>query len=192
MTEQKTELEKRNIVRLSNRQAKLVTKSCLQTALIQLLNKKDINEISVSELTRRAGVSRTAFYSNYQTVDDVLAEMIDQKLTEVNMAVWDAINGKEDFFPSAIQKLKDNYDLYALILKSNIEKTAFFQMRDYIKKTYPSIDRESYYLTIAAIGALRGIVLEWFINGCTESVETISAICRKSTESIRERFISRL
>lgn len=87
MTDQKTELEKRNIVRLSNRQAKLVTKSCLQTALIKLLNKKDINEISVSELTRRAGVSRTAFYSNYQTVDDVLAEMIDQKLTEVNMAV---------------------------------------------------------------------------------------------------------
>ena len=80
MTDHKTELEKRNIIRLSNKQAKMVTKCCLQTALIQLLDKKELSNISVSELARRAGVSRTAFYSNYQTVDDVLTELIDQKL----------------------------------------------------------------------------------------------------------------
>ena len=60
----------------------MVTKSCLQTALIQLLDKKELSDISVSELARRAGVSRTAFYSNYQTVDDVLTELIDQKAYE--------------------------------------------------------------------------------------------------------------
>ena len=107
MTDHKTELEKRNIIRLSNKQAKMVTKSCLQTALIQLLDKKELSDISVSELARRAGVSRTAFYSNYQTVDDVLTELIDQELEELNNSIWEAINREEDFFPPIIQK-KEN------------------------------------------------------------------------------------
>ena len=192
MTDHKTELEKRNIIRLSNKQAKMVTKSCLQTALIQLLDKKELSDISVSELARRAGVSRTAFYSNYQTVDDVLTELIDQELKEVNNSIWEAINREEDFFPPIIQKMKDNYDLYSLLMKANIEKTAFFQFRDYIKDSYPALDKKAYYMIIAAIGSLRSIILEWFINGCEDSVALISEICDKSVEAVKTEIFPKL
>ena len=192
MTDHKTELEKRNIIRLSNKQAKMVTKSCLQTALIQLLDKKELSDISVSELARRAGVSRTAFYSNYQTVDDVLSELIDQELKEVNNSIWEAINREEDFFPPIIQKMKDNYDLYSLLMKANIEKTAFFQFRDYIKDSYPALDKKAYYMIIAAIGSLRSIIMEWFINGCEDSVALISEICDKSVEAVKTEIFPKL
>ena len=192
MTDHKTELEKRNITRLSNKQAKKVTKSCLQTALIQLLDKKELSDISVSELARRAGVSRTAFYSNYQTVDDVLTELIDQELKEVNNSIWEAINREEDFFPPIIQKMKDNYDLYSLLMKANIEKTAFFQFRDYIKDSYPALDKKAYYMIIAAIGSLRSIIMEWFINGCEDSVALISEICDKSVEAVKTEIFPKL
>ena len=192
MTDQKTELEKRNITRLSNKQAKMVTKSCLQTALVQLLDKKELSDISVSELARRAGVSRTAFYSNYQTVDDVLTELIDQELKEVNNSIWEAINREEDFFPPIIQKMKDNYDLYSLLMKANIEKTAFFQFRDYIKDSYPALDKKAYYMIIAAIGSLRSIIMEWFINGCEDSVALISEICDKSVEAVKTEIFPKL
>lgn len=192
MTDHKTELEKRNIIRLSNKQAKMVTKSCLQTALIQLLDKKELSDISVSELARRAGVSRTAFYSNYQTVDDVLTELIDQELKEVDNSIWEAINREEDFFPPIIQKMKDNYDLYSLLMKANIEKTAFFQFRDYIKDSYPALDKKAYYMIIAAIGSLRSIIMEWFINGCEDSVALISEICDKSVEAVKTEIFPKL
>jgi AcrR family transcriptional regulator len=192
MTDHKTELEKRNIIRLSNKQAKMVTKSCLQTALIQLLDKKELSDISVSELARRAGVSRTAFYSNYQTVDDVLTELIDQELKEVINSIWEAINREEDFFPPIIQKMKDNYDLYSLLMKANIEKTAFFQFRDYIKDSYPALDKKAYYMIIAAIGSLRSIIMEWFINGCEDSVALISEICDKSVEAVKTEIFPKL
>ena len=192
MTDHKTELEKRNIIRLSNKQAKMVTKSCLQTALIQLLDKKELSDISVSELARRAGVSRTAFYSNSQTVDDVLSELIDQELKEVNNSIWEAINREEDFFPPIIQKMKDNYDLYSLLMKANIEKTAFFQFRDYIKDSYPALDKKAYYMIIAAIGSLRSIIMEWFINGCEDSVALISEICDKSVEAVKTEIFPKL
>ena len=179
MTVKQTELEKRNLARPSNQQAKLITKACFQSALIQLLDKKDINDISVSELTRKAGVSRTAFYSHYQTVDDVLSEIIDEE---------QAINREEDCFPPLIQKIKDNYDMYSLLMKSNIENTAFFKLRDYVKRTYPSLDRKTYYMLVSAIGSLRNIILEWFTNSCDESVEVISSICDSSTRAAREEI----
>jgi AcrR family transcriptional regulator len=192
MTVKQTELEKRNLARPSNQQAKLITKACFRSALIQLLDKKDINDISVSELTRKAGVSRTAFYSHYQTVDDVLSEIIDEELTELNNSVWEAINREEDCFPPLIQKIKDNYDMYSLLMKSNIENTAFFKLRDYVKRTYPSLDRKTYYMLVSAIGSLRNIILEWFTNSCDESVEVISSICDSSIRAAREEIIPHL
>ena len=139
-------------------------------------------------MTRKAGVSRTAFYSHYQTVDDVLSEIIDEELTELNNSVWEAINREEDCFPPLIQKIKDNYDMYSLLMKSNIENTAFFKLRDYVKRTYPSLDRKTYYMLVSAIGSLRNIILEWFTNSCDESVEVISSICDSSTRAAREEI----
>ena len=167
MTVKQTELEKRNLARPSNQQAKLITKACFQSSLIQLLDKKDINDISVSEL------------------------IIDEELTELNNSVWEAINREEDCFP-LIQKIKDNYDMYSLLMKSNIENTAFFKLRDYVKRTYPSLDRKTYYMLVSAIGSLRNIILEWFTNSCDESVEVISSICNSSTRAAREEIISHL
>lgn len=192
MSDKKTELEKRNVTRLSNMQAKLITRTCLRAALIQLLDSREMEDITVSELTRKAGVSRTAFYSNYQTVNDILSDIIDEKLNKINNSVWEAINNKEDMFPPIIQEIKENQDLYSLVMKSNIEKTAFFQLRDYLKKAYPSIDRRSYFLMNASIGAIRNIVIEWIINGCEESVEFISSICNTSTREMRESILKNI
>lgn len=192
MGKQKSELEKMNIVRLSNKQANLVTKTCLQTALIELLDSKSINAITISELTRKAGVSRTAFYSNYQTINDVLTEFIESHLKKLNDYIWIAINHQEDLFYPIIKKIHDEFDLYSLLLKADIEKTAFLQIRDYIKKEYPHIDKNTYYKLIAVIGLLRNVIIEWVYNGCKDSVEFISRICNDSTENLREKIVHEL
>ncbi|KRL84696.1 TetR/AcrR family transcriptional regulator [Lacticaseibacillus pantheris] len=44
----------------------------LTTALLQLLEKKPLAEIKVTELVARAGVSRMAYYRNFDTLEDIL------------------------------------------------------------------------------------------------------------------------
>lgn len=44
----------------------------LTTALLQLLATKDLSKITVTQVVKRAGVSRMAFYRNYETLADVL------------------------------------------------------------------------------------------------------------------------
>ena len=45
-----TELENRNIKRLSNKQANLLTKECLQMSLVKLMAQKPFEKITISEI----------------------------------------------------------------------------------------------------------------------------------------------
>ncbi|MDQ8819411.1 TetR/AcrR family transcriptional regulator, partial [Streptococcus ruminantium] len=56
----------------SNKEANQLTKESIETALLFLLEKKDLRQISVSELVRKAGVSRNAFYRNYKSKEEIL------------------------------------------------------------------------------------------------------------------------
>ncbi|MBR3486231.1 MAG: helix-turn-helix transcriptional regulator, partial [Clostridia bacterium] len=70
------ELERMNILRLSNAEANKVTRECMKTALVKLLNEKDLPRISVTEIVTAAGVSRPAFYRNYSSKEDLLEDVI--------------------------------------------------------------------------------------------------------------------
>jgi len=51
-------------------------KSCIYEATLALMSSKSPDEISVTELTNKAGVSRMAFYRNYNIVQDVITDYL--------------------------------------------------------------------------------------------------------------------
>lgn len=53
------------------------TKQIIQSAMINLMQEKNFFNISVSELAREAGISRTGFYNHYDSVFDVLQDIED-------------------------------------------------------------------------------------------------------------------
>lgn len=48
----------------------------MNQALIELLNKKDYDYITIKEICVKAGVNRSTFYLHYDTIDDLLDESI--------------------------------------------------------------------------------------------------------------------
>ena len=59
------------------------TKLSLRTALIQLLMKKRLNEITVKELCEQAGINRGTFYLHYSDVFDLLAKIEEEMYDEI-------------------------------------------------------------------------------------------------------------
>ncbi|KRK48867.1 TetR/AcrR family transcriptional regulator [Secundilactobacillus kimchicus] len=59
---------------MSPQEVKLVKLKQLHTATLELLAQKPKNNITISELCRKARVSRTYFYRRYQTIEDVLLQ----------------------------------------------------------------------------------------------------------------------
>ena len=52
----------------------------LYRALLRLMDEKPFSEISVSELSHRAGTSRMAFYRNYKSIGDILLQHIEEQM----------------------------------------------------------------------------------------------------------------
>lgn len=50
------------------------TKEALHRALLQLLNDKDLGEISITEICKRAKINRGTFYLHYGQIEDVFEE----------------------------------------------------------------------------------------------------------------------
>ena len=61
---------------LHNENTKKLTRQCLQEALIILLEKKKFEEISVTDICKKAGVSRMAFYSNFLSKEELFKHIV--------------------------------------------------------------------------------------------------------------------
>ncbi len=82
-----TDLKKLTVLRMSNKESNQITRNCIETALILLMDEKEYEEITISELTRKAGVSRTAYYRNYESKDDILNTLLSSLIADVIQAM---------------------------------------------------------------------------------------------------------
>ena len=61
----------------------LKTKKAIYEALVELMQKKKLNSITVTELAAHADINRKTFYTYYSTVNDVLDEGINELITSL-------------------------------------------------------------------------------------------------------------
>ena len=63
----------------------------MEISLLQLLEKKELAKITISELVNRAGVSRASFYRNYNSKEEILEELFGQTVHNImeKMAQFD-------------------------------------------------------------------------------------------------------
>lgn len=57
-----------------------LAKECIYTAFLQLVEQMPYSEITVTEIAKRAGVSRMTYYRNYSSKEDILIKQIDELL----------------------------------------------------------------------------------------------------------------
>lgn len=61
----------------------LKTKRAIYEALVELMQKKKLNSITVTELAAAANINRKTFYTYYSTVNDVLDEVINELISSL-------------------------------------------------------------------------------------------------------------
>ncbi len=181
MAEYQTELEKRNVLRLSNEESHKLTKECIQTALIDLMTKKPYDKITISEVIVRSGISRSAFYRNYSSKKDVVKEICDETLKSFKeFAIAEgAREGTYSFFFGIFSAVQKNEKNIRLLLQANIQQIfpELTSPESFVEMLWPSGSPEEYYRNLALEGACNRILLDWFENGMKESVEYMAEFC---------------
>lgn len=98
------------------------TRNLIKKTFAELMNeKKELNKITVTELVKRAGITRSTFYTHY---DDIYEVVNDYQLETIELLVSDdkILNSIEDiynYFDEIFNCLKKNEDVYKMLLASN-------------------------------------------------------------------------
>ena len=161
--------------RLSNKESNRLTKECLQIALMKLMAEKPFEQISVTEITKRAGVSRTAYYRNYSTKEEILEEACREILEEDRRSLERFKGDWKNWYLYFFNYMRRHADKVqaALVVKNPI--TSY----DILNEMYPQDSKFGYYANIARQGAFYAILFDWIEHGMKESDEEMASICMK-------------
>ena len=98
------------------------TRNLIKKTFAELMNeKKELNKITVTELVKRAGITRSTFYTHY---DDIYEVVNDYQLETIELLVSDdkVLNSIQDiysYFDEIFECLNKNEEIYKMLLSSN-------------------------------------------------------------------------
>ena len=117
------------------------TKEFITTAMLQLLAKEKLSKLTVSQVCKRAGVSRMAFYRNFDGLDQILYEYYQPKLA----AVFDMLrqNPEESVkFDSQLKFFNTFGDVLILSIDHEFEPIIMRIFTEEMEKFYAADDDE--------------------------------------------------
>ena len=172
------------------------TKQILRQALMDLMNEKSYEAITVAEIAERAMVNRTTFYRHYEDKSDLFTRGMDEMLDEIWSTLWSV---PEEIEHNRIDKprqntlamfnhIKHNLDFYKLMFGPRGSGDFVLRMRD------SAVDAFRHRLTHVAernettpriplvilahmwAGSLLGLLAWWVKDDCRVSVEDVAVV----------------
>ncbi len=171
----------------------------MHDALLSLLEKKDFDYISVSDVCKEAKVNRSTFYLHYQNVVDLLEEVISGNLASFSESFDTKIYGNIDFAPKEelvliddkyiipyLNFIKENRKLYQIAMKnSSLFRTDVMKKNVYANLISKILDRfeieEKYkgYVFDFFVGGIVSIVSRWCLNDCDLEVSELADFIKR-------------
>lgn len=163
-----------------NNKRKRESQEKIEKVFTQLLQTKEINEISVTDICKMANLNRTTFYSNYIDIYD-LADKIKEKLeSDVEHLYLDENMYTYNNFLKLFQHIKDNQIFYKTYFKLGFDKGPISARYVHTLKDaylYYERDKIDYHIEFFKAG-LNAIILKWLYSGCKESPEEMEEIIK--------------
>ena len=172
------------------------TARIMDQALLLLLEKKDLEFITVKDIVQKAGVSRSTFYLHYDNIYELLEECLEMLNEEFSQSfkqngIEQVEIGKEPFLITSKHLIP--YLNFAKrnkrILKLVHQKPQLFQVNKTYQKIYSSIlypaishynvpeEKKTYLLEFYTQGTT-AIVYKWLENDCNSPIEDIVKIIK--------------
>ena len=154
-----------------------ITKESIFTSLMILMEKKNFHDISITEIAQKAGVSRMAFYRNYNLKEDIIINNLDEFFKEYSNQILSSekINNYEIvclYFAhfrkhERLMKNLNNSNLTYIILE---RCTGFLHLlfQDIMFMRSCSEEEDRYCIEFLA-GGFYKVLIEWAKNGMKES-----------------------
>lgn len=143
-------------------------------ALLYLLKKKEYKDISITEICKKAGVTRMSFYRNFESKEDILRKKV-QKVTD-NFLEESAISYREDTLRGYFVKLFTHMEHQKELCTAVYQAGLIHLVKDEFDRVFLQVHKYEYnhYKSSFLAGGIFNVFLVWFVNGCKESPEEMA------------------
>lgn len=153
----------------------MMTKLMLKDALILLLNKKSLTDISITQLCKEANINRNTFYNHFDNITDLYNEIEAQLINDIVLTLKKRYSSKERLY-EICKIIKKHFVFVKLTFSQEnkiqtinrlLLKTRSIFSYDYSKNT-------NIYLFVES--GTTAIIKNWVLNDCDESPEKMSLL----------------
>ena len=158
------------------------TKQALRIGLAELLEEKNIQQITVKELAEKVDIHRSTFYANFEDIGHLYNHLEDVSFEEISSMVSSCVVFEPKiFFKMLLAYIVDNKQVCRLFFGGKVSQTFNNRLTelflaaylDYLCEKY-NLDREieqlKYYVLFCFAGTLA--IIEKWVNGvfdCSEA-----------------------
>lgn len=158
-----------------------LAKECLFTALTILMEKKNFEDITISELTEKAGVSRMTYYRTYTSKEDILLQYFEEKLhaTTEFLKSHPDLTGYQ-FCLHFFRFFREHITIVESMYKAGLIKLMMKKFTEIIEVIYRHLKLSAvfepnfYYSLALKAGGLLSVLMCWIENGLKESPEEMA------------------
>ena len=161
-----------------NNKRKLASIEKLEKVFINLLQRKDLNQINVSDICKRANINRTTFYAHYEGIYE-LADSIRAKLEENMIDLYKeeiSLGFNSNNYLVLSRHIKENQLFYKTYFKLGYdEKIKLIHYDHELARKHFNNRFINYHMEFFKSGLTR-IIKMWLENGCEETPEEMFEI----------------
>ncbi len=143
-------------------------------ALLILLRDKEYKDISITEICKKAGVTRMSFYRNFESKEDILFKKV-RNVTDSFVKESD-ISYKSDtvssYFVKLFTHMQQQKELCAALNKAGL----IYMVKDEFDRVFLNTYKNDYdeYKSLFLAGGIYNVFLFWLINDCRDDPETLA------------------
>ena len=175
MSDSQSEMQKKGIQQYSSKEASEICRECIQAALIRLMKNKDLKEITITELTKTAGVSRTTYYRNYYDKADVLQDLFSGLMREIAGEITASKTVYDTAF-AVFDGIRKNADVYQILLKVHYAEAMLREITRIASSELPENQPLEQMRIVFLTGALFNMVCTWMDAGMQQTPEQMADI----------------
>ncbi len=163
-----------------NNKRRKTSQEKIEKAFIKLIQYKDLNKITVSDIVKNAKINRSTFYANYLDIED-LADKIKDSMFHNLLELYkeESTLRKHSYnYLKLFEHIKDNQIYYSTLFKLDFDFSKYYDNHledtDAIKY-YGTTKHIDYHIEFFKAG-FNALIRKWLSNGCIESPEEINEI----------------
>ncbi len=151
-----------------------VVEESITTALLELMQTKDYQKISITDIVKKAGVSRVSYYRHFTTKEDVLIryfEIVKERFTNDNIEELTTRNWTEVIY-AVFETFRKEKDMVLALMRAALENLYLDYISEQFENHYPVRVVNKYYLSFLA-GACFNVGVRWIKNDFKDSIDDV-------------------